>query len=59
MSNSHYDSGPTSNDLLHILLAVHAQTLAREIAARNTDDAQHFDHAPSIRMNRTSSDQDC
>lgn len=51
MSTLEYDSGPTSNDLLHRLIATQSmQQLNYQIVAQSADDVQNIENAPAVSM---------
>lgn len=51
MSTLQYDSGPTSNDLLHRLVAKHSPTtLNYQIIAQSAEDVQNIENAPAVSM---------
>ena len=51
MTALEYDSGPTSNDLLHRLVARQSlQALNYQIIAQSADDVQNIENAPAVSM---------
>jgi hypothetical protein len=51
MSSLQPDSGPTSNDLLHDLVAKHAQAEVNyQIVAQSAEQVQNIENAPSVSM---------
>ena len=51
MSTLEYDSGPTSNDLLHRLVAKQSPPeLNYQIVAQSADDVQDTENAPAVSM---------
>ena len=49
MSAPQGDSGPTSNDLLHHLVANHAETEVNyQIVAQSAEDVENIENAPAI-----------
>jgi hypothetical protein len=58
MSAPHYDSGPTSNDLLHSLVARRAPAAsARRICRQSAGDAQNLDIDPASGIDRICPDR--
>ncbi len=57
MSVLHYDSGPTSNDLLHKLIADRSRSQPRyQIVAQSAEEVQNIENAPAVSMGRYLSD---
>jgi hypothetical protein len=51
MSVLYYDSGPTSNDLLHRLMASHSLSEPRyQIVAQSAEEVQNIENAPAVSM---------
>lgn len=51
MSTLHYDSGPTSNDLLRSLIAKHTPAVLNyTIVAQSAEDVQNTENAPAVSM---------
>lgn len=51
MSVLYYDSGPTSNDLLHRLMANHSLSEPRyQIVAQSAEEVQNVENAPAVSM---------